>query len=181
MTIFKKLTVISLLSAILLSLIFIASARAVSSNVTDQQIQRIRENCLSAKATLKQLHASDALLRVNRGQIYESISIKLMSKFNGRVANNGLDNSTFVSVTNRYNLALDDFRSHYIKYEEHLSAAIAVDCLKQPVSFYDAVSVANSDRIKVHSDITKLNQAIDQYRSSLTQFENNLLADKESN
>lgn len=147
------------------------SVSAVSNGITSQQIQRIRENCLSTKATLNQLHASDALLRVNRGQIYESMSIKLMSQFNSRIANNKMKNDKLVSATNKYNLVLDNFRSDYITYEEQLSSAINVDCLKQPVSFYDAVASANNNRKKVHGDIVELNKIIDQYYDALSQFE----------
>jgi hypothetical protein len=173
----KNLAATSVLAVIILSFTLVAIVRADNDGITDQQIQRIRANCLSAKSTLNQLHASDALLRVNRGQTYESMSIKLMSKFNTRVANNQLDNKEFVSITEKYNSILNDFRNHYINYEEHLSSAIAIDCLKKPVSFFDAISVANNDRIKVHKDITKLNQAIDQYRATLIRFEKDLLSE----
>jgi len=173
----KKITAVGLLIVSLLSLAVFARAGAVSSSLSDQQIQNIRENCLSTKTTLNQLHASDALLRVNRGQIYESMSIKLMTKFNDRVASNNQDNSSLVDITSKYNSTLDSFRNHYMAYESHLSAAISIDCSKQPVSFYDAVSVASSDREKVHSDIVKLNQSVDQYKAAVDEFEKKFLAE----
>jgi len=87
------------------------------------------------------------------------------------VANNDFDNATLVSVTTNYGLMLDNFRSDYKAYEEHLSSAIAIDCSKQPVAFYDAITLARSERTKVHADVLKLNQSIDQYQSDIGQFE----------
>jgi hypothetical protein len=144
---------------------------AQGSDITQQHIDKIRSNCVFAKNTLIQLHASDALLRVNRGQIYESISTKLMDGFNGRVAKNKYNNKKFESVFNNYNHTLDAFRLDYIKYEGHLSVAISTDCLGQPTQFYDAVLVARTDRNQINADIIKLNQYIDQYQLAIEQFE----------
>jgi len=144
---------------------------AQDNPITDQQIQRIKDNCLSTKSTLNQLHASDGLLRVNRGQIYESMSTMLMDGFNHRLSNNKLDNNNLVAITNSYDSTLDVFRSNYKTYEEHLSSAIGIDCLKQPVSFFDALSVASADRTRVHDVIIKLNQYVDQYQAAVSQFE----------
>ena len=168
---FARLLVVCLTLAVILSGILLLDVSAQNATMTDQQIELIRTNCVSAKNTLNQLHMSDALLRVNMGQIYESMSTKLMERFNGRVANNSLNNTNLVAVTTSYGLMLDTFRSDYITYEEQLSSAIAVDCSKQPVAFYDAISSARTERNNVHADVLKLNQYIDQYQSALNQFE----------
>jgi hypothetical protein len=120
---------------------------------------------------LNQLHASDALLRVNRGQIYESMSTKLMDRFNGRVSNNGFDNTNLVAITKSYGLMLDTFRLDYITYEKQLALAISIDCPNQPVEFYDAVLSARTKRSQVNADVIKLNQFIDQYQLAVNQFE----------
>lgn len=137
------------------------------------QTEIIRSNCVAAKTKLKQLHASDALLRVNMGQIYESMLTKLMEKFNGRLANNDYGNGDFVSVSINYSSALDDFRSDYMAYEKQLSLAIDIDCSTQPVSFYDAVVKAQTKRNQVHEDVARLNQFATKYESTLIQFEKN--------
>ncbi|MEI6850934.1 MAG: hypothetical protein WCK26_03130 [Candidatus Saccharibacteria bacterium] len=167
----KKFIPLFLLVAVFLSSAFILNASAENSNMSDQQVQTILSNCSSTKNTLNQLHASDALLRVNMGQIYESISTKMMNGFNERVSNNKFNNSDLVNTTNDYNLTLNTFRSDYKVYEEHLSSAIKIDCSKQPVAFYDAVSLARSERDRVHADIAKLNQYLDQYKSAIEKFE----------
>jgi hypothetical protein len=148
---------------------------AQDDTLTDEQIGSIRNNCVSIKNTLNQLHASDALLRVNRGQLYESISTKLMDQFNSRLANNNFDSSNFVSTSVGYESMLNTFRSDYKSYESKLSAAMDIDCSKQPVAFYDAVSSARVKRKQVHDDVVSLNQYLDQYETLISQFEKDFI------
>ena len=147
-----------------------ASVSAEPSPTTESQINRIKANCTSAKNTLSQLHASDALLRVNRGQIYESMTTKLMSPFNARIASNSLDASDLVTVTSNYGIALTTFRNDYQAYEEKLSLALRIDCSKEPVSFYDAVTSSRTKRVQVHQDVVKLHQFIDKYSLDTNEF-----------
>ncbi|HUC96383.1 MAG TPA: hypothetical protein VMR16_01830 [Candidatus Saccharimonadales bacterium] len=176
MKISKKVLSVGLVLAVLIfSTALIKMVSAQSDEPTNAQIQLVRANCLTLKSTLNQLHASDALLRVNMGQSYESLSIKLMSGFNDRIANNNLNNDTLASTTNSYNSALNDFRTDYQTYEEQMSSALNIDCTNQPSSFYDAVSLARTYRDRVHVDIVNLNQFITQYQSAIDQFENDYL------
>ena len=175
MKISKKLLSVCLMLAVVFSGVSLLNVSAQNTAMTNQQINRILGNCTSAKNTLNQLHASDALLRVNMGQIYESISTKLMGRFNDRVSNNNFENGSLIFVFNNYNSTLDTFRLDYKTYEEHLSSAISIDCQKKPVSFYDAISMARFERDRVHDDIVKLNKYIDQYRSAVNQLERDYL------
>jgi len=167
----KKILAVCLMLTVILSGVTIIRVAAETTPMTAGQIDQIRNNCVSAKNTLSQLHASDALLRVNRGQIFESMSTKLMDRFNSRVANNGYNNTGLISVSRSYGAMLDTFRLDYKTYEEHLSTAINVDCWNQPAAFYDAVATARTLRNVVHADVVKLNQYIDQYKSAIDQFE----------
>lgn len=176
MKISKSLFIVCLIVAATLAGASLSHVSATDQPMNDQQITTIRTNCVSAKNTLNQLHASDALLRVNMGQIYESMSTKLMSGFNGRVSNNHFNNSNLVSAMNTYNSTLDVFRADYINYEVQLSSTLNINCLNQPVSFYDAAASSRTLRNKVHSDIVKLNQYIDQYQSAVVLFENDYTA-----
>jgi hypothetical protein len=171
MKILRKLLVVCLTLATIFSGMSLLGVAAQGNEMTDQQIKLISNNCLSAKNTLNQLHVSDALLRVNMGQMYESMSTKLMDRFNSRVTNNNFNNIDLVSTTKSYGLMLDTFRLDYKTYEEQLSSALAIDCTKQSVAFYDAVSVTRTERDQVHTDVVKLNQYIDQYQSAVNQFE----------
>lgn len=179
MKVSSKTFIIPFITAIFVAFLsfFVVSAQNVP--LTNHKIEQIRGECLSTKNTLSQLHASDALLRVNRGQIYESMYTKLMDRFNSRVANNKLNNSDLERVTNDYTTALDTFRDDYKTYEEQLAKAISIDCSKQPTNFYDAVILARSKRAIVNDDIIKLNQYIDQYQLVIEQFEYIFLSTQE--
>jgi hypothetical protein len=146
------------------------TAHAQSAPLTADQIDHIKTNCTSIKSTLNQLHASDALLRVNRGQVYESMASKLMDPFNTRLNNNRLDSKATSVVTSSYRAQLDTFRTDYISYEQKLSSAIRVDCTTQPELFYNTLEDARTLRSTVHDDVIKLNRYIDDFRSSVSDF-----------
>lgn len=141
-----------------------------SVTLTKDQEDRISSNCVSIKSTINQLHASDALLRVNRGQIYESMATNLMDRFNDRLGNNSLDNKAMLTVTGSYRTALTKFRTDYISYEQKLSQALRTDCTTQPAVFYNTLQEARDLRTTVHEDVNRLHQLIDDYRGSVNGF-----------
>lgn len=160
--------IISLLSVGLLSLIGNTSVKA--EDLTPSQVQQIKANCVSIKNSLNQLHASDALLRVNRGQVYEAVASKLMDNFNSRLGINSLDNKAMTTVTTNYRSELNNFRNDYIAYEQKISAALRIDCTSQPNSFHDTVQEARKLRETVHGDVLELHRLIDDYRSAVGDF-----------
>lgn len=144
--------------------------------MSEAHIERIRTNCTETKATLSQLHASDGLLRVNRGQIYESISTKLMATFNSRVSLNRLDATQLVTVASVYERELTAFRVDYKAYEQQMSDILKIDCTKQPVAFYDAIAEARTKRMKVRQHVVALTKQIGEYRTAFDAFEKQYLA-----
>lgn len=167
----KKKILSCTLLAVFISGFFLYNVHAQDGSITDQQVQQIRDNCLSTKNTLNQLHVSDALLRVNMGQVYESLSAKLMDGFNKRVSNNNYDDVDLISATKNYRAMLDTFRTDYKTYEEQLSNTLNIDCQQDPVAFYDAILWARIKRNQVSSDTKSLNQYIEQYQLVVNQFE----------
>lgn len=156
--------------------------RADSPEMDDAHIRRIQADCLIAQSTLNRVHESDALLRVNRGQLYESISTKLMAALNSRIALNRRDDSKLSAITATYEQDLNTFRSNYQVYEEQLSTAMKIDCTKQPVAFYDAVTLARTERNTVHDSILTLNTEIKEYSTAFDEFKAAYLAaGKETN
>ena len=138
--------------------------------MSDAHIERIRSNCIEAQTKLTRLHTADALLRVNRGQLYEQILTKLMSPFNSRVALNNLNSSELVSIAATYQQQLAAFRTNYQQYEEVLSAALKINCTDQPVAFYDKVTEARDKRKKVHESTLELKRSIETYKNTFTTF-----------
>lgn len=159
--------------AVITTAISVASVIGVAAEgvvLTEGQLAQIGGSCLTTKNTLTQLHSSDALLRVNRGQIYESMYTKLMDRFNSRLASNKLDNTKLKQTADDYSIALNKFREDYKSYEEQLSKALEIDCPKKPQQYYEAVSLARTMRSQIHDDVVKLNGYIDQYNTDLSEF-----------
>lgn len=164
---------VSLLAFVIIaaSLLWVGSAHAIASaDLSDEQLSRIQANCLSIKGSLNQLHATDGLLRVNRGQLYESLGTKLMNNFNSRLGNNGLDNKGLIAVTQGYKSAQTTFINDYISYEQQLSSVLGIDCAKEPKPFHDSVESARVKRAAVHTDVVRLHKYIDDYRSAVSDF-----------
>lgn len=164
-----RIIVAGLLGGVLLS---VTGLQTVSAQVSLTETQRklITSNCVTIKNSLNQLHATDALLRVNRGQIYESMSGKLMNNFNSRLRSNDRDVRGLEVITNGYQNALTKFREDYATYERQLSATIRIDCTTSPDEFHAAVLDARLKRQTVHQDVLRLHRYIDDYRSAVDDF-----------
>jgi hypothetical protein len=166
----KRALVISVIVATTLvgGLLFGMSAQAEdAAPMTDAHIARIRANCVDAQATLFQLHASDAGLRVNRGQIYESISTKLMAPFNIRLVLNRIDGATLVTVAAEYERQLQAFRNQYQQYDLVMSRTVKMNCVKQPVAFYDGVTDARQKRQLTYESTVELHKIIEKYSNEV--------------
>lgn len=156
-----------------LGLAGVSSAYAQSSqpDLSDEHRARISGNCSSALSSLSRLHATDALLRVNRGQLYESMSTKLMARFNSRITLNRLDGTSLVATTSNYERALATFRSDYQAYEQQMSVTLRSNCQEQPQAFYYAVADTREKRQKVHQDVQRLHSLIDEYATHIDSFQ----------
>lgn len=174
----SKLIIVGVVTAVVSGALLMTSSYAQTPPMSDAQLARVRANCVSAKNTLAQLRASDALLRVNRGQLYLSLSSKLMHRFNDRVSSNNYDISGLQSVTQNYDAMTTSFIADYKNYSEQLSSAIGIDCTKNPSDFYNAVALARTQRSQVHFDITKLNQYVGDYRTVFNVFVNSEIEGK---
>ena len=178
----KRIFSFAIISAILLGATQVITGTVqaeTSAPMTEAHIARIRNNCVEAQSSLNQLHASDALLRVNRGQLYEAISTKLMAPLNSRVSLNKLDGVTLVSTTVQYEKEFDEFRANYQSYEEAMSKALDINCTEQPVAFYDSVTDAREKRQKVHDSTQAIQKTIKQYRSEVDKFSKRLPGESE--
>lgn len=143
--------------------------------LSDAQISQVRDNCVSAQATLTRIHENDGLMRVNLGQQFEGISTRLMTPLNGRIALNKLDGIELAKTTVAYNKEIDVFRSLYQDYEQTIAAALQMSCRNQPVGFYDNVMSARDKRLKVHESVMKLQNYVKQYRAQFDEFSKRLI------
>lgn len=166
----------SLLGGVLFSMI---AAAEDAMPMTDDHIARIRANCVDAQSTLFQLHASDAGLRVNRGQIYESMSTKLMAPFNSRIVLNRISDESLLTTAAQYDKQLDLFRQQYQQYEQAMSTTLDYDCVAQPVAFYDSVTDTREKRRLTHVAASELHKLIQRYGSEVEVYAKNFQTDKQ--
>lgn len=168
----KRLLSVFTATAVTVSVVLAGSTAFAedSSTITDLQLVQIRARCGEVKATLGRVHANDALLRVNRGQLYERLSTKLAAPLNSRIALNRLDGSTLLTITSNYDQHLNDFRTHYQAYEEQLSATMRIDCVNQPAKFYDSLQDTRAKRQVVNEASQKLASDITEYKEAFTDF-----------
>lgn len=143
-----------------------AAQQADPAVMTDAHMQRIQQNCGDALRTIQQIHTNDGPLRVNRGQLYESISNKLMAGMNGRLTANKADASALVKITAQYEKTLVEFRTNYKKYDDQMSSVLTINCRKQPIAFYDAVAKARALRKVANTNVNDLNQLIHDYEKA---------------
>lgn len=141
-----------------------------ATTITDAQLVQVRSHCSEIKTTLKQLHASDAVVRVNHGKLYERISTKLMAPLNSRIALNRLDGTNLVAVTSEYAKHLTAFRVTYQDYEETLSNLININCLTQPARFYTTLEDVRAKRQFVYESVNVLAQDIVSYKTAFDEF-----------
>ena len=167
----RFLVIIGVMATLSIGVVALHSLTTLADTpMTEEHIQRIRDNCSEAQSALSQLHATDALLRVNRGQLYESISTKLMEPFDSRLALNNYNAPDLVSIASSYDQQLTDFRTKYQQYEESMSATLEINCRNQPVAFYDSVSATRDKRDKVHQSALALHDFITNYQQAFEAF-----------
>jgi len=138
--------------------------------LSDQQIAMVRHNCVPAQAGLERIHATDGLLRVNLVQQFESISSRLMTPMNGRIAVNKLDGIELAKTTVDFNKEINTFRTRYQDYEQTVASAIQINCADQPVDFYDTVVSARNKRSSVRESFVKLQGYVKQYSDQFSVF-----------
>jgi hypothetical protein len=146
--------------------------------MTEEHIARIRDNCVDAQSILFQLHASDAGLRVNRGQIYESVATKLIAPFNSRLVLNRINEESLLSSASEYEKQLQVFRTQYQQYEEAMSATLRINCVNQPVAFYDSVVDTRKKRQLTHQSSVELQTTIKRYGADVDVFAKNFEGNK---
>jgi len=178
----RRVLIVMVLLVAATTAVFIGVTTAnAQAPLSEAQREQIRSNCTTIKSDISQLQASDALLRVNRGQVYESIRSKLMDPLNTRLDNNGLDERGLVVVTNRYDATLSDFRDNYQSYERQLTSALRIDCTVDPDGFHFAVENARVERVTLNRTVAQLHQLMDDYRNAVSDFRTNFARVSEEN
>jgi hypothetical protein len=152
--------------------IFASQAAHAQGALSDDEIEHIRQNCVNAQTTLGRIHASDALLRVNRGQLYELISTKLMAPLNSRIALGRFEGLKLAATTIEYDREREVFTTSYKEYDDAISHTLKIDCKEKPIEFYQSLQTAREKRQKVHQDTEALTALLEAYRAEFESFAN---------
>lgn len=166
----NRVLVVVAACGVLLVTAFASSAVSAQEALSEAHVERIRQNCVAAQTTLGQLHASDGLLRVNRGPLYENISTKLMAPLNSRIAYDRLGGLELAATSLEYDRQLDVFRASYKQYEESMTRMLRVNCTNQPREFYEGVRTTRELREKLHADTAALTELLKRYKAEFEVF-----------
>lgn len=150
--------------------IFASQAAHAQEALSEAQLEHIRQNCVTAQTTLGRVHTSDALLRVNRGQLYELISTKLMAPLNSRIALARFEGLKLAATTIEYDRQRDIFIASYKQYDDAISRTLRVNCTEKPLEFYQSLQDAREKRQKLHEDTEALTALLEAYRAEFESF-----------
>lgn len=159
--------------AFLMAALFVIAerpAQAATTTITPEKVARIRARCVENQAALNRLHQTDAFLRTDRGNLYRTISDKLMVPLNRRLAANQLDGGALITIAADYNTEYNRFYRAYIDYDNALSKVLEIDCDREPVAFYNALLDAREKRIKLSESNLSIKEHIRQYGVVFSDF-----------
>ncbi len=150
------------------------SARAQEVPTSQTPVDRLQERCDAVQTTIRRLHTTDGLLRVNIGQVYNDVSAQLMARLNGRLAINRVDSTRLVEITNEFESARLTFSSTYNEYEKALSSLLKIDCKSRSTEYYAQLLIARDARHKLSVSVQELNDLVSDYRVSVEQLKQDL-------
>lgn len=139
----------------------------LSQPTGDTPVDRLQASCSTVQPTLRRIHTSDSLMRVNIGQYYNGISVKLMARLNSRLALNRLDSTKFIEITNQFEGERTAFAKAYSDYEVNLSTLLKIDCQDEPTEFYAELLKTRDARHKLSKTVQDMNDSVSEYRKAV--------------
>lgn len=138
------------------------------------QLRLVRSQCQSVRSTLQRIQHNDALLRVNAGQAYNTISTNLIAKLNSRLALAQIDSSRMVVIARDYEEARKAFAQQYNEYESSLATLVKMDCTDKPDEFYAQLIKTRDARRQVSESVTTMGKLAADYRVAVEQLKTKL-------
>ena len=172
----RRLIIGLLITAAGLGLVFgrVATAQEPIQQTEITVVDNVRSRCDSLQSSLGRLHTSDALLRVNVGQTYNSISVRLMARLNSRLALNRIDSLETVEIANRFDQLRVEFAANYNDYETAMSSLVKIDCKQKPAEFYAQLLTTRDLRLRLAETVKLLNGSISDYRTAVERVKSSL-------
>ena len=145
----------------------------------DTPVDRLQASCDTILGVLRRLHTSDSLLRVNIGQTYNGISVRLMARLNSRLALNRIDSTRFVEIAGQFDQQREDFSRFYSEYEAALSSLTKVDCKSRPTEFYAGLISARDARSRLATTVQSMNDSVSDYQVEVERLKRDILEEAE--
>lgn len=137
------------------------------TELTNDRIEYIRNNCGDTQTALGGIRATDKVAYINIGQQLDTLSNRLMVPMNSRVALNKLDGVALAKTTVDFNAEIKKFQSLYREYEQSVETTVGMGCYNQPVEFYDNLTALLQKRAQVRASLEKLSLLVAQYRTNV--------------
>lgn len=157
--------------AIVMIGLLVASPKSVFAidqvQLTNDQIEYIRNNCGDTQTAIGGIRATDRVAYINLTQQLDTLSNRLMAPMNSRVALNKLDGVALTKITVGFNTEIKQFKELYREYEQSIDATTAMGCYNQPVEFYDNLTSLLKKRAAVRGSLDKLTAMTALYRSEV--------------
>jgi hypothetical protein len=173
----KKNLVKVYVALVVLSIVMMSSANAITV-LSAEAIDSISKECISIKSALQRTKQADRPLRVGLSRHYESISRRLMSPLNSRIALNSIDGVELAKIKVDFDDKLGNFREKYSDYELSLDSTLGIDCEKNPVEFYNSLVGARTLRAGVNELTVELSDLANNYRTEVVRLADRLEKDK---
>ena len=118
----------------------------------------------------QQVKLGDAVTRVNYGQVYESLSVNVMAPTNLRLVANNLKPVELLTITDKYQKQVVQFRQHYLDYEEKLSQVLDMSCSPQPRQLIASLPELRQLRQQLNADTKILQQLATDYQTKFKEL-----------
>lgn len=176
--------IIKIISLSIIGVALALSGPVMAQNLDTQPqesptVERLKDRCDTILSTLRRLHTHDALLRVNTGQIYNGISVRLMARLNSRLAINRIDSTKLVEITGRFEDQRVNFADTYSKYEAAMATLVKKDCKANPADFYQSLILARDERTKLAAVVKELNSTVSEYRVAVEQLKQDIASNSQ--
>lgn len=131
-------------------------------SLTETQKNTIIDHCDTIKDSLKSLQRVDSRTRVYLGRYYETILTNFITPLNLRLVENNISNTRLLDNQANFAAKRGNFVNDFISYQQALEETINVDCKKEPVRFYEKLTVAREKRKNVNKDVNVLRKITDE-------------------
>ena len=128
--------------------------------ISSSQQNAIKNKCSEIKTSLVNLQHEDSRARVYLGRYYEIILNKFIIPLNLRLVENNATDTGLMESQSNFSAAREKFVSDYNIYQQYLEELVAINCVEEPVKFYEKLESTRNKRKIVSQDVVKLDTLV---------------------